>query len=406
MLQRTLLLKVMLIALGMSALLGVAAIFSPSVLQAQKLTVSSMLLVVACGLLLPTSSTGPRKGFTPLQLVWGLYLVIGSLLSLAWIWSWSKSNNFQAFSTGWFSIGIPAMMIAAVPLKRRSDTLDRSCVLAENIVMVAVSAAFVVGMVMLMQLWNQPQLPFVPHCFSVISGGGVIAGSCAVAFRSAQGANQTTRLDRKVAVLGLICTCLAVVMWLLWGVHEFDPFGVFAASATLGSKDLAIATGLSTLAVTIGIWTLLGIAPFHGYAAYLRHFTTVFTLVLGCIVTATAAQVLLFDFIVMRVVGALVVVNGSALLAAGVMLRLSKTSRMLVNNASMIKIMELKCPRCLTARRATCGESTCAQCGLTMLLQFRDDNCPACQYNLRGNTAAQCPECGRLRQMPMQIVGA
>jgi len=30
----------------------------------------------------------------------------------------------------------------------------------------------------------------------------------------------------------------------------------------------------------------------------------------------------------------------------------------------------------------------------------RDDVCPACKYDLRGQMHGPCPECGRLRQMP------
>jgi hypothetical protein len=37
---------------------------------------------------------------------------------------------------------------------------------------------------------------------------------------------------------------------------------------------------------------------------------------------------------------------------------------------------------------------------LVLLLAVRDDVCPACKYDLRGQMHGPCPECGRLRQMP------
>jgi predicted amidophosphoribosyltransferase len=49
---------------------------------------------------------------------------------------------------------------------------------------------------------------------------------------------------------------------------------------------------------------------------------------------------------------------------------------------------------------AQLGESACASCGLVLLLAVRDDLCPACKYDLRGQANGPCPECGRLRQMP------
>jgi predicted amidophosphoribosyltransferase len=46
------------------------------------------------------------------------------------------------------------------------------------------------------------------------------------------------------------------------------------------------------------------------------------------------------------------------------------------------------------------GESVCKGCSLVIRLDFRDDLCPGCGYDMRGTPATTCAECGRARQMP------
>jgi hypothetical protein len=92
--------------------------------------------------------------------------------------------------------------------------------------------------------------------------------------------------------------------------------------------------------------------------------------------------------------------DASALVTVVLVLRARRSGPDTDDFLKPIEGLPLKCPRCSAPRMATLGESACASCGLVLLLAVRDDQCPACRYDLRGNSQTCCPECGRLRQLP------
>jgi hypothetical protein len=123
------------------------------------------------------------------------------------------------------------------------------------------------------------------------------------------------------------------------------------------------------------------------------------TLTLAGILTLAAAEQGLQDTL-RRTAIALGILDATALVTVVLVLRARRSSPDTEDFVKHIDGLPLKCPRCSAPRLATLGESACASCGLVLLLAVRDDQCPACRYDLRGNAEPRCPECGRLRQLP------
>ncbi|MFM7810123.1 MAG: hypothetical protein ACKPEA_19675, partial [Planctomycetota bacterium] len=139
-----------------------------------------------------------------------------------------------------------------------------------------------------------------------------------------------------------------------------------------------------------------------GMAGLLLPGTVALTLSLGTLLTLAPHEWMhvLPNEIAERAIMALAILEAAMLLAAGLVWRARHAESAGSTGTDPIATMRLDCPRCGVTRDATRGESACRQCGLAVLLDFRDDRCPACAYDLRGRPAGSCPECGRARQMP------
>ena len=165
----------------------------------------------------------------------------------------------------------------------------------------------------------------------------------------------------------------------------------------------ACATGSFTVALSIALWCLLGLAQLTGAAAYLRHAATICTAVMGGLITSLINDALATgrdDSLLWRVAYALAILDICTLLAAGVMMRMGRVRRLSGAEVPPITTASVRCPRCNHAHPATIGESVCKGCSLVIQIDFRDDLCPGCGYDMRGTPATTCAECGRVRQMP------
>lgn len=406
MLTRGLLLKVMLSALAVAAACGVAALFLADTAEAARLAGSAIVIVLACAALLKVGEADAGRGASPLHVVFISYVGLSVLLALFLIWAGnSTSPRFTRFAMGWYGMGIASLAVAWVPLTRRTRRMDDSMRIAERIALWGAAVTFVIGLVLDVAIngamgGNRQLFPYVVVLIGDASA--LVAGCCAVALRSQGRGGAASASERVLGTVGLVATGLSALGWIAVAMLAIDPFtmniqGVPPAWLVSG------ATGCFTVGLSIALWCLLGLAPLTGTAAYLRHTATICTAVMGALITGLINEAVdtgRDDSMLWRVTYALLILDVCTLLAAGVLLRMGRVRRMSGADVPAVTGASLKCPRCHHAHPATIGESVCKGCSLVIRLDFRDDLCPGCGYDMRGTPATTCAECGRARQMP------
>lgn len=406
MFTRGLLLKVMLSALALAAACGVAALFLTNTAEAGRLAGSAIVIVLACAALLKVGQADAGRGASPLHLVFSSYVGASVLLALFLIWAgnWS-SQRVERFAMGWYAMGVASLVVAWVPLTRRTRRMDDSLRIAERIALWGAAITFVVGLALAAAIngamgGNRQVFPYV--LVLIGDGSALVAGCCAVALRSQGRSGVASISERALGSVGLGATALSAIAWTAVALIGIDPF-IMGVQAVPPAWLVSGATGSFTVALSIALWCVLGLAPLTGAAGYLRHTATICTAVMGALITSQINETLVTgrdDSMLWRVAYALLILDVCTLLAAGVLLRMGRVRRMSGAAVPPVTGASLKCPRCQHAHAATIGDSACKGCGLVIRLDFRDDLCPGCGYDMRGTPAATCAECGRTRQMP------
>jgi len=405
MFTRGLLLKVMLSALAVAAACGVAAMFLGDTAEAARLAGSAIVIVVACAALLKVGQADAGRGASPLHVVFTSYVGLSVLLALLLIWAnKSLSPRFERFAMAWYAMGVASLVVAWVPLTRRTRRMDDSLRIAERIALWGAAITFVTGLVLDASIngatGNRSQL-FSYAVVWIGDGSALVAACCAVALRTQGRSGTASGGERALGSLGLVAAAISAAGWVAVAMISIDPFGM-GMQGMPPAWLVTGATGSFTVALSIALWSLLGLAPLSGAAVYLRHTATICTAVMGALITGLISDAMATgrsDSLLWRVAYALVILDVCTLLAAGVLIRMGRVRRMSGADVPPVTGASMKCPRCQHAHTATIGESACKGCGLVVCLDFRDDLCPGCGYDMRGTPATTCAECGRARQM-------
>lgn len=406
MFTRGLLLKVMLSALALAAACGVAALFLHDTAEAGRLAGSAIVIVVACAALLKVGQADAGRGASPLHVVFTSYVGLSVLLALLLIWSGNAiSQRLDLFAMGWYVMGCTSLAVAWVPLTRRTRRMDDSLRLAERIAMWGAAVTFAVGLVLDVSINGAMggARQVFPYVMVLIGdGSALVAAGCAVALRTQGDSRVASGSERVLGAIGLASTGLSMLAWTAVALIGIDPF-IMGIQAVPPAWLTSGAAGAFTVALSIALWCLLGLASLRGPAAYLRHTATICTAVMGSLITSLIHETMVTgrdDSMLWRVAYALAILDVCMLLAAAVLLRMGRVRRMGGTDVPPVSGASVKCPRCHHAHTATIGESACKGCGLVIQLDFRDDTCPGCGYDMRGTAATTCAECGRPRQMP------
>jgi hypothetical protein len=311
----------------------------------------------------------------------------------------------------WIGYGLGAMIVAVGPLTRRNVAMDRTYRIAESVALWGAGIAFGAAFMMQMAFGTGTGGEFALASYFILLGAAVVAAICAMGLRAQP--NRPMRdvvaagpADRALAAIGLVATGFAAMLWLWYSFHEIRPFGSGADSLLAVPDRLHVAgtVATTTLALCAGLWLMLSTFPLKGYTQLLRHAIVACTACAGAIVTVEFMDVMWSDwrdFMLERVLAALLIVDACSILAAVVLLRIGKASGPSSDRSRPVASARLTCPRCQRPHIATRGESACAECGVVFLLEVRDDRCPACTYDLRAlPPGSPCPECGRARQVP------
>jgi hypothetical protein len=407
MISRRILIRLTLLALAAAAVTGLAVLFLPGWSVSGRLALSSAATVAACGLLLVFCGHDQAGRATPLQVTWTVWVGGLLLITLGFLWldPWMPGRRGGALLWIWAVYGLGAFVVAFAALRERSRQGERSCVLSENLSLIAAAAGFLVGAsTMLARPWSNLAFAGGLAAGALALGLG-LAAACALGIRTGSRARLVSSLDRRLAQAGVATSLLTTCAWILILWRCFHPLIGDDANRTQDPEPdlLALATAGSTLSLAAALWCSLHPLGFQGWTALLPGACSGLTLMLGSMASILASGRLdlrMDGTLFGRAIFAVLLLDVCCLIAVPVAMRMGRSMRGSHDFVQRIAAWRARCPRCRAEGTLKPGMNACAECGLTILLDFRDDRCPACGYDLHDAATPTCPECGRERQVP------
>lgn len=410
MFRRSALIATIQIALATSAVAGVASVFMRQSSMAGRTAATALVVLVGAMCLLPLGRPSSDGRISALEIFWTGFIGIGALLTLGLIWSVMPTTALRDLllmaDLAWVGYGVPTAMVLVTALRRRATPSRVAYPASSRVAVFGAGTVFLAAVaIQLLMDWLSPsRTNFAPPAFSVSLPVVVLISANLASFQTPRVMGRAGSTDRIIGVVGVIACIVAWVGWmwivvletqLLQTVTSFTP----PLHHTLNSGSIGPTVGFTGVAISGALWCALRAARFRGWSSAIPGIAAGLTLALAGIVTLAVTEQGLPDPI-RRVAIALAIMDATALLTAVLVLRSSRSSSNTEDFLKPIDGLPMKCPRCSAPRVAPIGESACALCGLVLLLAVRDDRCPACRYDLRGNAEPRCPECGRLRQLP------
>ncbi|NBX25783.1 MAG: hypothetical protein EBQ99_07005 [Planctomycetes bacterium] len=412
MLARRLLVRLTLGALAAAAISGVAVLFAPGWAVSGRLAVSAASTVVACALLMAFSGHEEGGRSTPVQLAWATWVTGLLVIFLAFLWFEARlpGGDRGALLWAWSVYGLGAFVVAFPALRERGRPAAHTWQWFEVLSVIGAGSAFITGSVfMLVRPWTD--MSFLGGMLALTLAMGLgLAAICAVSLRTGPSAPVVGPRDRMWARVGVAMALATTAAWIILllltqgsilldpTVRVREPSPDFAAGATVG---LAV-----TLAITL--WSVLHPMRLQSWGALLPHASGGLTLLLGAMIAAIQCK--RFDLALDgwgprayfgRAVYAVLLLDICTLLTIPIAIRMARSMRGSRDFVRPVHELRSRCPRCRTTATLQPGFNACMECGLVTLLDFRDDRCPGCDYDLRGAHLRTCPECGRERQMPL-----
>lgn len=410
MVRRSVLIATIQLALATSAVAGVASVFMQRGSLAGRTAWTALAVLIASVCLLPLSRPASDGRISALEVVWAGFIGIGAALTLGLIWNVAPlgpaRDLLSATMLSWIGYGIPTAMVLLPALRRRATPSAVSYPASSRLAVLGAGACFLiaVGLQVAMEHAGSNRTEFVPFGFVISILSVVLASANLVSFRHPRLMDRAGRIDRIAGTLGVVATLGGWGTWMSVAVLSTNLLDVASvgsqpAREALMQRFLTPAVACTGLAISGALWCALRAVRFRGWSVVLPPATTAITIALTGLLTVASIHNGLPD-VATRITIALAIIDASALVTVVLVLRARRSSPDTEDFIQPIEGVPMKCPRCSAPRVATLGESACGSCGLVLLLAVRDDLCPACRYDLRGQSDGPCPECGRLRQMP------
>lgn len=398
------------LALATSAVAGVASVFMQRGSMAGRTAWTALVVLIASVCLLPLSRPSTDGRVSALEILWSGFIGVGAALTLGLIWNaaplGAARDLLLATTLSWTGFGIPTAMVLLPALRRRATPTAVSYPASSRVSVFGAGASFLiaVGAMVAMEQAGSNRTEFVPFGFIISILSVVLAAANLVSFRLPRPQDRAGTIDRLAGTLGVLATLGAWATWmavaaLATNLLEPPNAGSQPAREALMQRFLTPAVACTGVSISGALWCSLRAVRFRGWSAVLPPATTALTLALTGLLTAASILNDLPD-LTMRITIALGIIDASALVTVVLVLRARRSSPDTEDFVKPIDGLPMKCPRCSAPRVAQLGESACGSCGLVLLLAVRDDLCPACRYDLRGQASGPCPECGRVRQMP------
>ncbi|MFZ4722485.1 MAG: hypothetical protein ACOYMI_04975 [Phycisphaerales bacterium] len=410
MFRRSALIATIQVALATSAVAGVASVFMRQGSMAGRTAGTALVVLLGAICLMPLSRPSSDGRTSALEILWSGFVCIGAVLTVGLIWpvmpAGTPRDLLLATDLAWIGYGVPTSMVLMPALRRRATPSRISYPASSRVVVIGAGICFLAAVSAHVTMeWNgSTRTEFVPFAFVISTLALVLAAANLVSFRIPRPMDRAGSIDRVVGTIGVLASAMGWAGWMCiatLSTNLLEPLGSGSMPARphLISSFMPPSVGLTGLSISGALWCSLRAVGFRGWWAALPGIATGLTLLLCGLLTFASIEQGLPDFL-QRTVIALGIMDASALVTVVLVLRARRSGPDTDDFLKPIEGLPLKCPRCSAPRMATLGESACASCGLVLLLAVRDDQCPACRYDLRGNSQTCCPECGRLRQLP------
>ncbi len=213
----------------------------------------------------------------------------------------------------------------------------------------------------------------------IILGMGMVAALAMIDFLP-----DSRRHWRWLGILGATMTAAAVI-WDTW--------------KPTGGPEWPVITSTTVALVTAFVMVVLA-AKLPVAQRWLAHATVAAGIACGSVLVAS---VLLHEFgpqslsetreFMERASGAAGILAGCGLLAVWIVARVVKPPRY-ETEPVFIKEITLVCPRCQKKQTLPLGESQCGQCLLHLAVKVAEPHCEKCGYILYNVPGSACPECG------------
>jgi hypothetical protein len=416
MFRRSALIGTIQVALATSAVAGVASVFMQQSMMAGRTAGSALVVLVGAMCLLPLSRPSGDGRISALEVLWSGFICIGAALTLGVIWSILPTKALRdlllIIDLCWIGYGVPTSLVLLPALRRRSTPSGNAYPASSRIAVIGAGTCFLaaVSTHVTMEWVGSNHTEFVPLAFLISILAMVLTAANLVSFRVPRATGRAGSIDRVVGTIGAIACAMGWAGWMCIAVittNLLEPAsrGSLPARPHLIAGYLPPSLGLTGVAISGALWCALRAVRFRGWASVMPAITAGLTLMLAGILTLAAAEQGLQDTL-RRTAIAIGILDATALVTVVLVLRARRSSPDTEDFVKHIDGLPMKCPRCSAPRVAPLGESACASCGLVLMLAVRDDRCPACRYDLRGNAEPRCPECGRIRQLPGDPVAA
>jgi hypothetical protein len=373
---RPLLIKVMLWALGATAVIGAIAALSGVGDNGWRIVGTGLITAVTAGLMLPFSFLADkpksrREGLLGMTLV---VIEFGAALGLVWkvfesMGSYRLEDNIGATMFFLAITALPAILF----LRFASMKAPRIAGIAGVILATLVFAALMIG------TWSG-DLWYNNDKWFATAGACSAIGILAVASLAGVG----TQPFRWWRWLGVIASLIAIAggLYSIW-MDVNSGGGLFAV--------------IISIAAVVAHANLCLFVPLTPGQKWVRVVTILFAIAAAALVDVLALQEdYKFDFpMAENLAAASGIIASCGSLALLVLARINRNLDR-VPVLSELKELTLFCPGCHKKQTMSVGDSACTTCGLKIHVRLEEPRCPKCDYLLFMLQSDRCPECGTI----------
>ena len=373
---RKVLIRVMLWALGLTAVAGAgAALFSAGGVG-WRIVSTGVITAVAAALMLPFSVLADKARARREGLLGMALIVLEFVGALGLVWGAFRGLGLGAWD-GEVKVAVTMAFVAMTALPAILFLRFASTPAARHAGRVGVALAGVVFVLLMAGTWAPDGMWHEDDAFT---SAGVIAGLGVLAVASLAGVGTAPR--RPWRWIGVLASLVASVMALyaIWANVQSDSgwFSVIVSgAAVVAHANLCLFVPLTPGQKWVRVVTI---------GAAIATAMVVDTIVL----TGAGFE---GSFFVQNLAAAAGIIASCGSLALLVLARLNRNLDR-VPVLAEVREVTLICPGCQKKQALAVGDSACAGCGLKFHIRVEEPRCPNCDYLLFMLQSDRCPECG------------